>query len=416
VLETGDHGAFNSWGRDRYWRSNYRQMQRQCAEHPNLPLLDVVKPIELRFNRWRCDNGWDIDLDDGSSNYRIFGNICLNGGIKLREGFNRSVENNILINNSSTRTSGSKTRMIVSSVTSCKPGTSDSDERLGQGGQFQPSAGHTGPQTIRALHLDLQSKTGNPLFENPKQGDFRLRKGSPALDLGFQNIRMDQFGVLKPTLRLEAEQPRFDENTPMTRVSQDDTEHLWLGARVKNVTTLGERSVAGLPDQSGVRLLDVPDDSLADRVGLRNGDVLTKCGGQKVTDYETLLFVFEKVSARSENLSLQVYRNQRVQTLRFATHQWAVLSARQAHIGGSAPLPQYDALKDYIGAWTHVGAFLEWRNVRLAPGKYRVRLLLACQPGSEGSVLTIECDGHQYAAKVRPPEPQKFHDRASRYA
>ena len=23
----------------------------------------------LRNNRWRCDHGWDIDLDDGSTNY-----------------------------------------------------------------------------------------------------------------------------------------------------------------------------------------------------------------------------------------------------------------------------------------------------------------------------------------------------------
>ena len=47
----------------------------------------------------RCDHGWDIDLDDGSSNYIIYNNLCLNGGIKLREGVNRIVENNIMINN-----------------------------------------------------------------------------------------------------------------------------------------------------------------------------------------------------------------------------------------------------------------------------------------------------------------------------
>jgi hypothetical protein len=34
-------------------------------------------------------------LDDGSSNYQIYNNLCLNGGIKLREGFYRTVENNI---------------------------------------------------------------------------------------------------------------------------------------------------------------------------------------------------------------------------------------------------------------------------------------------------------------------------------
>jgi len=54
----------------------------------------------LRNNRWRCDHGWDIDLDDGSTNYEITNNLCLNGGLKLREGFYRLAENNIMVNNS----------------------------------------------------------------------------------------------------------------------------------------------------------------------------------------------------------------------------------------------------------------------------------------------------------------------------
>ena len=59
-----------------------------------------MKPVILRNNRWRCDHGWDIDLDDGSTNYRIYNNLFLNGGLKLREGFYRTVENNIMVNNS----------------------------------------------------------------------------------------------------------------------------------------------------------------------------------------------------------------------------------------------------------------------------------------------------------------------------
>jgi hypothetical protein len=47
----------------------------------------VVKPNTLRNNRWRCDHGWDIDLDDGSSHYLIYNNLLLHGGLKLREGF-----------------------------------------------------------------------------------------------------------------------------------------------------------------------------------------------------------------------------------------------------------------------------------------------------------------------------------------
>ena len=61
VRETGDHGSFNSWGRDRYW--GLRDVP--ADELPKLALLDVVKPNIIRNNRWRCDHGWDVDLDDG---------------------------------------------------------------------------------------------------------------------------------------------------------------------------------------------------------------------------------------------------------------------------------------------------------------------------------------------------------------
>ncbi|MEN6424786.1 MAG: right-handed parallel beta-helix repeat-containing protein, partial [Phycisphaerales bacterium] len=163
VLETGDHGSFNSWGRDRYWglkdidldtitlgedlsekggsgllwegeisssispsqipgahresrpldsstKSNQeislkntgpiRLFPTGQSTDRDLPILDIVKPNILRNNRWRCDHGWDIDLDDGSSRYEIYNNLCLNGGLKLREGFYRRVENNIIVGNS----------------------------------------------------------------------------------------------------------------------------------------------------------------------------------------------------------------------------------------------------------------------------------------------------------------------------
>ena len=97
VKETGDHGSFNSWGRDRYWRPNIGEVNAWVRQVPELPKLDAVKPIVLANNRWRCDHGWDIDLDDGSSYYIITNNLCLHGGIKNREGFGRVVENNIMV-------------------------------------------------------------------------------------------------------------------------------------------------------------------------------------------------------------------------------------------------------------------------------------------------------------------------------
>ncbi|HAM72100.1 MAG TPA: peptide-binding protein, partial [Verrucomicrobiales bacterium] len=97
VKETGDHGSFNSWGRDRFYNPDARVTEAWIGKHPDMALWDTVRPVTLRFNRWRCDHGWDIDLDDGSSNYDIHDNLCLAGGIKLREGFFRRVQNNILV-------------------------------------------------------------------------------------------------------------------------------------------------------------------------------------------------------------------------------------------------------------------------------------------------------------------------------
>lgn len=99
VLETGDHGSFNSWGRDRYWHPDRNVMDEFAKEHPQMVFRDATETTVIRNNRWRCDHGWDIDLDDGSSNYHIYNNLCLHGGLKLREGFARTVENNIMVNN-----------------------------------------------------------------------------------------------------------------------------------------------------------------------------------------------------------------------------------------------------------------------------------------------------------------------------
>ena len=95
VRETGDHGSINSWGRDRYWHLDGLD-DKDAGRYAR---LDMLAPNEIINNRFRCDHGWDIDLDDGSSWYVIENNLCLSGGIKLREGFFRTVRHNICLNN-----------------------------------------------------------------------------------------------------------------------------------------------------------------------------------------------------------------------------------------------------------------------------------------------------------------------------
>jgi hypothetical protein len=282
VKETGDHGSFNSWGRDRFWNVDGKVINAQVAAFPYLPLLDVVKPITLRNNRWRCDHGWDIDLDDGSSNYIIRDNLCLGGGIKFREGFHRDGENNVIPHNSFhphvwPENSGDVFAHNIVGTT-YKP--INMPKVWGKEIDFNFLAG-------AGKLPDAHTASGDAQYVDPARGDFRVKEGSLALALGFRNFDMDQFGVTSPALKAIARTPSFAAPTP-AGMAVDNRVRDWQGAKVKNVTTIGEQSVAALPAITGVLLQDVPADSAAGRAGLRNGDVILECNGNAAATFADL--------------------------------------------------------------------------------------------------------------------------------
>jgi len=212
VKETGDHGSFNSWGRDRYWVSNIEEVNQRVAKNKALPLLDTVEPIILRNNRWRCDHGWDIDLDDGSSNYRLENNLSLMGGIKFREGFLRWLLNNIMVNNSFHphvwfRDSQDEVLRNIC-FTGYRP--IRMPKVWGKEVDFNLFVSAKGLKQAQALGLDLHSLASDPKFINPARSDFRVGADSPALKLGFQNFALDQFGVVNPRLKAIARTPKID--------------------------------------------------------------------------------------------------------------------------------------------------------------------------------------------------------------
>jgi len=211
VKETGDHGSFNSWGRDRYWGLNHAPP----AELPSLALLDVIRPVTLRNNRWRCDHGWDVDLDDGSSRYEIYNNLLLCGGLKLREGFHRRVWNNVTINNSLHphvwyENSGD---VVTGNIWMGAYRPAAMSESLRKWGREVDRNLFTTSDADRARFADkgcdAHSLVGDALFVDPVNGDFRVKDGSPALGLGFRNFPMDRFGVQKPALRAIARTPEI---------------------------------------------------------------------------------------------------------------------------------------------------------------------------------------------------------------
>jgi hypothetical protein len=216
VLETGDHGSFNSWGRDRYWTPDVKETGAEVAREPGMPFWDMPEPNIIRNSRWRCDHGWDIDLDDGSTQYRIYNNLLLCGGLKMREGYDRIAYNNIIINNSLHPhvwyvNSGDvfKNNIVF---TEYQPAIMDAaipaDGKWGREIDHNFFAGSREAMTRFAKNgCDLNSLNGDPLFIDAANGDFRVKDGSPVLRLGFVNFPMDQFGVTSPSLRSISNKP-----------------------------------------------------------------------------------------------------------------------------------------------------------------------------------------------------------------
>jgi hypothetical protein len=218
VRGTADHGPFNSWSRDRYWSfGGYCTSGCNGAEKKPYAFLDVMNPNTLRNNRWQDYNGmWGIDLDDGSTNYRIYDNLCLGMGLKLREGFDRRFYNNIIINGTAnfqcsfTGSDDSCFHNIIYSSSAygftsdniSDAGTKWDDNLLWNGGNSTGS----GLSTTQKTGQDAHSQVADPQFtsfthtaENNSLllNDYTLKSTSPALKLGFIPFPLDSFGVIR---------------------------------------------------------------------------------------------------------------------------------------------------------------------------------------------------------------------------
>jgi hypothetical protein len=313
VLQSNDHGSFNSWGRDRYWHPDLKEMRRRVAANPNLPFLDVVKPIVLRNNRWRCDNGFDVDLDDGSSNYEIYNNLLLKGGLKEREGFRRIATNNIIINNSlhphvSFKDSGDvfKHNIVMGPYQPILVDQWDSDF------DHNLFTSRVSLEEARKLGSDAHSILGEPMFIDAPRGDFRVRPGSPAYKIGLKNFPMN-FGVESPRLRRLAKTPEIPALLTAGPVVPGKT-YDFSGATIKSIETLGEQSALGT-DKVGALVVAVPEGSKAARGGLKKGDVVKSvdvAGSNFPVNDAPLLLVLQASHKWQQKLHINVFRDHKM--------------------------------------------------------------------------------------------------------
>ncbi|MBD1363107.1 PDZ domain-containing protein [Mucilaginibacter sp. ZT4R22] len=307
VKETGDHGSFNSWGRDRYWQADKKKLDSIVAERPGLALLDVVRPIVLRNNRFRCDHGWDIDLDDGSSNYHIYNNLCLNGGIKLREGVKRIVENNIMVNNTFHphvwfKNSQDVFRHNIVGTAYLPIGIADWGREI----DYNTFPDSVSLAEARSRGTDSHSVYGPLTFENPEKGDFRIKKGAAALSAGFKNFEMDNFGVVSVGLKRIAKKPIFPTVLVINNLTKDETID-FMGARIKNLTTAGEQSATGMDRIRGVLVLSVAPGSAASAF-LQANDVILTFNRKQVGNLKDLQEARNAVAGK--NTEIVIFRNQ----------------------------------------------------------------------------------------------------------
>jgi len=217
VQDTGEHGPFNSWGRERFWDGNKKELVK----------LDAMKTVHLRNNRISnfrksvSAGNWTIDLDDGSSNYRIYNNLSLGSTLKLRDGFFREVCNNIHVSAvplgwhlwpEDSRTTFQRNITVIAGA---PEGESNPTSGLIKAirmpghpwgeissnlwyncnsGQFAIDRHIQDMQDWRERGYGEGSRFADPRFADPLRFDFSVRPSSPAFKVGFKNFAMNDFG------------------------------------------------------------------------------------------------------------------------------------------------------------------------------------------------------------------------------
>jgi len=187
-----------------------------------------------------------ITMDDGSSNFHVYENLCLGVGVQNREGEYRIIENNIFINpcdaigyevgHESNHDQFLRNIVVVNADFAGIPsvqrslryreqnvsGSRGDTYRVGyppERGQwvdeidynvlfnyageftvdFVPRNGE--PETLsweqwRELGFDKHSVRTDPMFLDPANEDYRVAPSSPALKLGFRNFDTSRCGLL----------------------------------------------------------------------------------------------------------------------------------------------------------------------------------------------------------------------------
>lgn len=313
VRETGDHGPFNSWGRDRFWSlDGFDTMGKNGVRKRAFARLDALHTTVIRHNRIHALHAFGIDLDDGSTNYEIYNNLCLGAGIKTREGYDRLVYNNILV--------GCPFEVHVSYAMNNDVFANNLVYNSKPFNFILPNEGNTtaivnnfywndGEPFAELPEQDRNSVTADPMFAFRSPNDYTVGEGSEVLAKGFVNFPMsdDDFG-------------RPDKPNPPAFVyaaaKEDGCTMEYGGMMLADITGDGMQSAAGLPDRRGAMILRVPFDSPFSAYGLRMSDVIRSLNGRTVANAADFAEIFGELAAGTE-VRAEIYRNQRTAEIVF---------------------------------------------------------------------------------------------------
>ena len=145
-------------------------------------------------------------------------------------------------------------------------------------------------------------------FEDAAQGNYTLLPGSKVFEIGFENIPMDRFGVYSQRLKAIAKTPEFPLIQIIDTYNQNKT-YSWLGATIRIVNGLGDRSAFGLPDEKGIVIIAVEKGSLADKAGLGRNDVIRSMAGKEISTIEEIFALTEENRWKGK-IFVTIIRNQ----------------------------------------------------------------------------------------------------------
>jgi hypothetical protein len=226
VRESGDHGPFNAWGRDRNEKFGSGDLL--------ATKLDARNTTVIQYNRFEGEPGnFGIDLDDQASNYYQIYNLLIGGGHKLQWNRNNTYLNNVIVRGGNVQFHGVWSssnhygaRNIISSGESClyqllsgdtpkstKDAIAQWDSNVVHYSKGTPNIATWNQCNAQiatwaqwtGAGLDVHSSTADPMFIDTQKvwradykprGDFNVKAGSPALALGFKSFPMDSFGIM----------------------------------------------------------------------------------------------------------------------------------------------------------------------------------------------------------------------------